>query len=142
MNCGFDDHSDLCLCDVTPKGVGLANIDYVRDMWHGKALCAVRGHGAPWTRNGILDYFQELLYAYDRWREDTDPVPEPQAQARDAKQRMRWLALNTDMGPTAVVRKVEQELGVRFHMSAVTQIRRRSRMSAHPSARVTETTNN
>ena len=127
MNCGYRDHSDLCLCDVKPKNVQLANMDYVRDMWHGKALCEVRGHGAPWTRNGILDYLEDLAFAYDKSRPETSDHFSPKNVASQAKIRMRWLSLNTEIGPSLIIKQVEQEFGIRFHTSSVCKIRKRAK---------------
>lgn len=69
LGCGVVDHPETCLCDVKPLEVRIAVSDGVNEMWMGRRLCDVGGHAGPWTRNRMLDYFEDLCKFYDRWAE-------------------------------------------------------------------------
>lgn len=67
IGCGVIDHPEYCLCDVKPVNVRISVSDGVHEMWMGKQICDVRGHSGGWTRNSMLDYFQDLCHFYDEW---------------------------------------------------------------------------
>lgn len=65
--CGTLGHDAACLCDVIiTKPVSII-ADSVNDMWMGRVLCDIRGHGVPWTRSRTLAYLDDLVTAYDAW---------------------------------------------------------------------------
>jgi hypothetical protein len=68
-SCGYTNHDPECLCDVKPIGVEIGVADLVNDMFMGRQLCDIQGYCAPWTRNDILDYFQDLCKFYDAYAE-------------------------------------------------------------------------
>lgn len=65
--CGTLGHDAACLCDVIITKPASIISDSVNDMWMGRVLCDVRGHGVPWTRSRTLAYLDDLVTAYDAW---------------------------------------------------------------------------
>lgn len=74
IGCGVTEHPEHCLCDVKPVNVRISVSDGVHEMWMGKRICDIRGHSGGWTRNSILDYFQDLCRFYDEWSAHTSGV--------------------------------------------------------------------
>jgi hypothetical protein len=67
IGCGIVDHPETCLCDVKPLQVRISVSDGVHEMWMGKKICDLRGYSRSWTRNSMVDYFQDLCRFYDEW---------------------------------------------------------------------------
>lgn len=68
IGCGVDGHDEECLCDVvivTPTPIGVR--DAVNDMWCGREICDIRGHGVPWTNDNMIAYFTDLVRGHDGW---------------------------------------------------------------------------
>lgn len=66
-SCGRRAHDPECLCDVKPLNVRVGVADLVNDMFMGRELCDLRGYGAPWTNDKIVDYFTDLCKFYDAY---------------------------------------------------------------------------
>lgn len=65
--CGVLGHDAACLCDVIIKQHAPIIADSVNDMWMGRIICDIRGHGVPWTKSSTLAYLDDLVTAYDAW---------------------------------------------------------------------------
>lgn len=62
------------LSDVIPIGVTIGISDGVQEMKFGRRICEIRGYGENgWTRDQMLDYFEDLCRVYDAWAESKRP---------------------------------------------------------------------
>lgn len=115
VGCGVDGHDEECLCDVvivTPTPIGVR--DAVHEMWFGEQICDIRGHGAPWTNEGMLDYFTDLVRGHDAWiasniqqmmdaRAELDIVPNNIVGWKQIRNSVRQALQGTDPKPTVQV---------------------------------------
>lgn len=65
MNCGIEEHTDECLCDVIIKETTPIVIDNLNQMWNGKPICDIFNLSSPWVESELYTFFDKLLQAYD-----------------------------------------------------------------------------